>query len=135
MEVKRAAFLFTNITSQVLKHSTLKIECIQLDSGIWWRNRQIDNIFTKSCFCFLSKCLYHCVSVYPRNCAMEIERDNWRALLVNGAAETSGVHSAAHQMIIYLLWAMKFYCLQITKRRISVRCVRAVLAGFKVYLT
>jgi len=66
---------------------------------------------------------------------MEIERDNWRALLVNGAAETSGVHSAAHQMIIYLLWAMKFYCLQITKRRISVRCVRAVLAGFKVYLT
>jgi len=66
---------------------------------------------------------------------MEIERDNWRALLVNGAAGTSGFHSAAHPIIIDLLWAMKFYCLQITKRRISVRCVRAVLAGFKIYLT
>ena len=54
---------------------------------------------------------------------MEIERDNWRALLVNGATGTSGVHSAAHSMIIDLLRAMKFYCLQITKRRISVRCV------------
>lgn len=66
---------------------------------------------------------------------MEIDRDNWRALLVNGAAGTSGVHSAAHPMIIDLLWAMKFYFLQITKRRISVRCVRAVLPGFKIYLT
>ena len=66
---------------------------------------------------------------------MEIERDNWRALLINGAAGTSGVHSAAHPMTIDLLWAMKCYCLQITKRRISVRCVRAVLAGFKICLT
>jgi len=66
---------------------------------------------------------------------VKIERDNWRALLVNGEAGTSGVHSAAHPMIIDLLWAMKFYCLQITKHRISVRCILAVLAGFKIYLT
>ena len=66
---------------------------------------------------------------------MEIERDNWRVLLVNGAAGTGSVHSAAHPMIIDLLWAMKLYCLQITMRCISVRCVRAVLARFKIYLT
>ena len=41
---------------------------------------------------------------------MEIERDNWRALLCNGVAGTSGVHSAVHSIIIDLLWAMKFYC-------------------------
>lgn len=66
---------------------------------------------------------------------MEIMRDNWRALLVNGVAGTSGVHSAAHPLIIDLLWAMKFCCLQITKRRISFGCVLAVLAGSKIYLT
>jgi hypothetical protein len=63
---------------------------------------------------------------------MEIVRDNWRSLLVNGVAGTSGVHSAAHPMIIDLLWAMKFYCLQITKHRISVECVLTVLAGFNL---
>ena len=56
MEVRRAALLFINVTSQVLKHSTLKIECIQLDSGIWWRNRQIDKQYLHQVwFLFLIK--------------------------------------------------------------------------------
>jgi hypothetical protein len=66
---------------------------------------------------------------------MEIERDNWRAMLVNGATRTSGVNIAAHAASIDLLRTIKFYYLHRTKRRVSVRCVRANLAGNEIYLT
>jgi hypothetical protein len=65
---------------------------------------------------------------------MEIERDNWRAVLHNGATGTGGVHSAAHPMNIDLLWAMKFYHLQRTSVVFQSDVFRAILAGIKIYL-
>jgi hypothetical protein len=50
---------------------------------------------------------------------MEIGRDNTKALLVNGAIRTSGVHSAVRPMNIDLLRAIKFYYVPGTMRCVS----------------
>jgi hypothetical protein len=65
---------------------------------------------------------------------MEIGRDNSRAVLVNGAIRTRGVHSAVRPMNIDLLRAIKFYYIPGTMRRVSVRCVPTDLTGIKIDL-